>query len=364
MDTQSNRERVSSLLRDELAHITRFNRSDRQWQVPFFAALASGLPLLIGAYVKSMPAGLTASLGGLVFLYLPMTALRHRMNWLAMCSFGMCTCYALGLLGHLFPATMTTLIVLITVVVALMCRLHSVPPPASLFFVMVAAIGSNSRIDRSMLPMQLTLFAAGCVSAVSIAFIFSVINIKKYQSQSLKPKTTSDLERAVIDSALMGSFVGLSIAIAQVLKLDRPYWVPISCVAIIQGASLRAAWVKQFHRVVGTGLGLLLAWALLSVSQDRWLIASMVVLLTFIVESLVVRHYGLAVVFITPLTLFLAESASPDVVDISALMNSRFVDTLLGSVIGVAGAACIHSPSLRKRLSAMLSHIKRHPFTR
>ena len=42
--------------------------SDRPWQMPFAAALASGLPLLVGAAFGRVDYGLVSSLGGLVFL--------------------------------------------------------------------------------------------------------------------------------------------------------------------------------------------------------------------------------------------------------------------------------------------------------
>ena len=47
--------------------------------MPFAAALASGLPLLAGAYFGNIAGGLAGSLGGLVFLYLPATSMHHRM---------------------------------------------------------------------------------------------------------------------------------------------------------------------------------------------------------------------------------------------------------------------------------------------
>ncbi len=109
---------------------------------------------------------------------------------------------------------------------------------------------------------------------------------------------------------MIGAFVGLSLAIAQALQLDRPYWVPVSCLAVIQGVSLRAVWNRQLQRVLGTAIGMLLAWSLLSLPLDPWRIALLVILLVFVIESLVVRHYGLAVIFITPLTILLAEAAT------------------------------------------------------
>ena len=79
--------RLKALLLSELAELVRINPSDRPWQMPFAAALATGLPLLVGAYFDHMEYGLISSLGGLTFLYLPNTPLYHRMVSLMACGF-------------------------------------------------------------------------------------------------------------------------------------------------------------------------------------------------------------------------------------------------------------------------------------
>jgi hypothetical protein len=50
------------------------------------AALASGLPLMVGAWSGHLEYGLISSIGGLTFLYLPNTPLSHRMVWLGRCA--------------------------------------------------------------------------------------------------------------------------------------------------------------------------------------------------------------------------------------------------------------------------------------
>jgi len=92
--------RFQAFLRTELGHLTTVHASDRPWQMPLAAALASGLPLMVGAWFNRLDYGLASSLGGLVFLYVPRTALHHRMVTLMACAFGMSACYALGLMSH------------------------------------------------------------------------------------------------------------------------------------------------------------------------------------------------------------------------------------------------------------------------
>lgn len=64
-----------AMLREEWRQLATIHPSDRPWQMPFAAALASGLPLLVGAWFGHMDYGLVSSLGGLVFLYTPNTPL-------------------------------------------------------------------------------------------------------------------------------------------------------------------------------------------------------------------------------------------------------------------------------------------------
>ncbi len=66
---------MRQFLFDEWRALASLNRSDRPWEMPAAAALASGLPIFIGAAFGELGLGLAASLGGLVFLHLPATRL-------------------------------------------------------------------------------------------------------------------------------------------------------------------------------------------------------------------------------------------------------------------------------------------------
>jgi uncharacterized membrane protein YccC len=146
---------------------------------------------------------------------------------------------------------------------------------------------------------------------------------------------------------VIGVFVGISLALAQTLHLQKAYWVPVSCLAVIQGASLRAIWTRQLQRIAGTALGLLLFLAIAGIELPPWGIACALTALTFVIETLVVRHYGLAVVFITPLTILLAEAARLGQGAPQGIMQARLVDTIIGAVVGLVGGACLHSERFR-----------------
>jgi uncharacterized membrane protein YccC len=105
---------------------------------------------------------------------------------------------------------------------------------------------------------------------------------------------------------------------------------------------------RKLHRILGTAVGLVLAWLLFSLPPDPWLLATLVILLNFAIETLVTRNYGLAVVFITPLTVLLAgmlQHGAPS----EQLVLARMVDILLGSLCGLLGGSLLQwLPSPRR----------------
>ena len=130
--TQTSRwQRLGLLLRDEWRQLTTVRPSDRPWQMPFAAALATGLPLLVGAWFDRMDYGLVSSLGGLVFLYMPETPLHHRMVSLMACAFGMTACYALGVMSHLVPPLMMGVLTFTAILVTMVCRFYREGIPVS-----------------------------------------------------------------------------------------------------------------------------------------------------------------------------------------------------------------------------------------
>ncbi|NFV81071.1 FUSC family protein [Magnetospirillum aberrantis SpK] len=338
----------------EIGALARVNVSDRLWQMPVAAALASGLPLLVGAWFDHLDYGLVSSLAGLVFLYMPPTPLSHRMVFLMACAFAMTACYTLGVISHFVPILMMPTLIFIAVLAAMLCRFYGVGMPGSLFFIMVASIGAYSPIGILEVPLMVGLFSMGTLLAGLIGFFYSLHALSLRPAQPVPERPPVNFESMVLEPVVFGTFVGLSLAAAQVLQLEKAYWVPVSCLAVIQGTSLRAVWTKKVHRILGTSVGLMVAWGLLSLPLDKWTIALVMMALSFIIETAVVRHYAVAVVFITPLTILLAEAATLGHGPTAELVQARFFDTVLGCTIGLAGGFCLHDPRLRGPLRAVL----------
>lgn len=348
---------LKRLIRAEFGHLTTINPSDRTWQMPFAAALASGLPLLVGAYFDHLEFGLVSSLGGLVFLYLPNTPRYHRMVSLMACAFAMNACYTLGVMSHFFPVLMMPVLVFISILVTMLCRFYAVGIPGSLFFIMAASIGAYSPHEVLDVPLVVGLLSMGSLLACLIAFFYSVYTLRSRAPSPVSPLPPATFDFVVFDSVVIGVFVGISLLLAQILHLERAYWVPVSCLAVIQGASLRAIWNKQMQRVIGTGIGLLVAWCLLLLPLEKWSISLTMMVLAFIIETAVVRQYAFAAIFITPMTILLAEAATLGHGSAATMIQARFFDTVLGCLVGFSGGICLHSPRFRELLAPRMRRL-------
>src|SRR5690606_382621 len=105
---------------------------------------------------------------------------------------------------------------------------------------------------------------------------------------------------------------------------------------------------RNVHRIAGTAIGMLLAWGIFSLSPNIWELAILITVLSFVIELLIVRNYGLAVIFITPLTLIYADAAT-ETDNTAQLMMTRLFDIILGSTIGYLGGWVMHHPKLARR---------------
>ena len=348
---------IKSIVAREWRELVTINPSDRPWQMPLAAALSTGGPMLVAATMGRIADGVVMSLGGLVFLYLPATPLHHRMVTLMACGFGMIACFAIGALSQLVPAAIVPLMTICAILVTMVCRYYRVAAPGSLFFIMTAAIAAYAPGTVEDAPFRIGLIALGCMNAALVAFVYSLHILRRRPAAPIPPIERPTFDYVLLDSVVIGLLVGLSLALAQAFALEKAYWVPVSCLAVVQGLSLRASWNRQVHRILGTTLGLGVTWALLLVLRDGWAIAIAIILLSFLIETAVVRHYGFAAIFITPLTILIAEAPTLSGGSDPGLIQARFIDTMLGALIGFVVAMALHSPSFRSRASALLRRL-------
>lgn len=340
------------LLKQESKNLFQLKHSDRLWHIPFMAMFAIGVPLLVGWYFDNLQAGLLACLAGLVILYLPSNLpTPQRMFIMLVCSFGFMFSYVVGVIFSFNFIVSALVFGLFATAVHWISLYFSMPPPGSFFFIMIASMASNTPFDFDTIATRIGYFVLGTIFACTLALIYSFIVGRKYTSKTpvriIIPVPIKTQVDYFIRSLIVGAFMCLSLLIGNLLNFNNPYWIPISCLAIMQGISLYHVWQRALHRIAGTFIGIGLCWVLISISQDPLYLCICIMLLQFIIEIFISRNYALAVIFITALTVLLAEAGSSLIHSPNELIQGRLTDIVIGSLLGGIGGWLLHHEYLR-----------------
>lgn len=340
---------VKRVIDGELAHLLTINKSRRPWHLPIMAAIAISFPVFTGAYFDALSAGVKASLGAMVILNLPLVgALPYRLVTMMAWGFAMSLCFALGLIAQQIPMMRLPVFMGVAFGIVVLGRYYKQPPPAGLFIMMSLAIALFIPLPLSQLLPATGMVMLGSGFAVVVGLLYSLFLLA---TRPVLPTPICQYEPDTIsESIIVTGFVSLALMIAILLNMPNPYWAAVSCFIIIQGIHLRTIWIKQLHRMLGTLIGIGLASVMLSWNLSMWGVATALLLMILSIESLIDRHYGSAVVFITPLTIFIAEYGSglplaPEVY--GEVIRARLLDTALGCLVGLSGGVVMHSTPLR-----------------
>ncbi|WP_231514805.1 FUSC family protein [Oceanobacillus salinisoli] len=165
-----------------------------------------------------------------------------------------------------------------------------------------------------------------------------------------------DKNSIIFITALRFCFVTIIAAIiAFEFNLARSYWVPLSCVAVMSGATIVATYHRAIQRGIGTLAGIIIASVILATNPSGYLIAFFILLLTFITELFIVKNYGLAALFFTPNALLMAESTTQGSFSFTYFASARIIDVVIGSAIGLIGVWMIGRKSASSRLPHIIS---------
>ncbi|MFC7393608.1 FUSC family protein [Scopulibacillus cellulosilyticus] len=206
---------------------------------------------------------------------------------------------------------------------------------------------------------------AELLSAAAIAegkYSEDKLGIQFYRRRSLRSvfQSAFDMSSLVLPSAFRNAIVVvIATLIAHVIGSERPYWVPISCAAVLEGMTFIGIFHRTLQRSIGTMVGIIIGALILTLEPQDFTVALLVMLLQFGVELYIPRNYGAAVTMITPLALLIAEAGQSSLTT-QSLIADRLFDILLGSVIGFIGGILLWRRAASLRLPAVIGHTIRY----
>lgn len=337
-----------------------FNKTTRKWHLPVVAGLAVGIPLLFGWYFNNMEAGKIASLAGLSILYIQSDQLAERMIILMACCFGFMACYGVGLFFSFNPYVAPFALGLLSFAVHFsLHRLELTKPPGNFFFIILAATAICAPFELESIPTKIGYLALGSIFTCGIALVYSLLTLEKNKINSTPANQLKDKHTNIVESIILGTFIFISLALALSLDLDNPYWMPISCLAVMQGSSSQHTSGRGLQRILGTIIGLGLTWLITLANPTPFVIVVCIILLQVIIEFLIVRNYFITVIFITAMTIFLTDTNIHLSPDGNQVFLARLFDILIGSVIGIIGGWVLYHEKVHYYTKMQLEKIDR-----
>lgn len=217
-------------------------------------------------------------------------------------------------------------------------------------------IPAPAKRSPARLRVKKELESARAIAKNETAFSDRTIRLER---QSAKDILKSALNRRsiVVPIALrMGIAITAATFVAVLLGQDRPYWVPLTCAAVLNGATPANIFHRTIQRAVGTSIGIFLGAALLSVQPNPYTLTIFIMVLQYFIQFAIIRNYGFGVTFITPLALLMAESGMSGQSG-AELIEARLFDTLIGCVIGLVAGLVLWNRASSTRLPLALSEL-------
>ncbi|MET0446988.1 MAG: FUSC family protein, partial [Aeromicrobium sp.] len=184
----------------------------------------------------------------------------------------------------------------------------------------------------------LAIAAGLCITTSAFGIAVSTIGTSGSPSVADRPPLRLHLQDPRTRLLLLRFLVAPAVAgaIATGAGIGHPYWGMVAAVSVLTAPSVRHIASRGTLRAVGTVAGLGVTAAILALDPGPAAIVAVIIVAQVAAELFVMRNYGVAAVFITPLALLMGQLVHP--VPTGELLAERGLETLIGITVGVTVA--------------------------
>ncbi|QZE27396.1 FUSC family protein [Brevibacterium casei] len=204
-------------------------------------------------------------------------------------------------------------------------------------FYAIFALGACASVEPLAPPwVSIGISVLAAAFAIAIGFLgwFRTRTWRPGSRRAITPLRSPHAPRMVRHAATYAVAVASAGILGTLIGLDHAYWAMASAAVPLAAAELPGRISRGVHRVLGTFSGLILTALILWPDPSPVWLAIPVILLQFPTEYLMMRNYGFALTFFTPMILLMTQLAHP--IPRSTLIIDRGIETLLGAVVGIA----------------------------
>jgi len=318
--------------------------SDNDHHPAIRCAIGVGIPLLTLLAIGRTDLVIFGVLGALTSVYgrgLP-HAPRLAQQWRA--GLLLLSCVTAGLVVtrlDLAPQVIVGCAAVVAALGLLAGRFARLKPDGSLLYVFAfAAIAFLSPAP----PFWAALLTAAASAAFSVLVGISARLLPGHKQPwvavPIAPLSARERRSAYVEAALHVVTVALSGLASVWLGFGHTYWAMLVATAALVGATAARRVTRGMHRILGAFFGLIITGALLSLHLPAWATVLVIIVLQFLTEYFVTRHYALAQTFVTPMALLMTEVAMPG--NPWSLIFVRGIETVIGAGIGMALVIFLH----------------------
>jgi len=310
------------------------------------ATLAMVIPLIVLVVAGRIDWAVYATFGGMTALFGRGEPYRLRARSVSIAAVGMLVSIGFGTLMAAVSAPLPLLtlgLVLVIVFGVLLIASTGLFPGTPLFFVFAYTVCAQVPTEPGQVWPRLLVGAAGAAFAWLVTMSGALLRLAAptdgtglFKPLPRKPVLYPAAYRDRLVWLSIGQMVvGVLVAggLAELVGIGHPYWAVVSVVAVLPPPGARHSTSRAFHRIFGTVAGVLLTALILLPGPPVWVLILTIAVGQFGAEILIGRHYGAALLFITPLALTVSHLASPAAV--SGLLVDRVVETALGGVVAL-----------------------------
>ena len=220
--------------------------------------------------------------------------------------------------------------------------------PAGPFTYIFAFTATSAAPFAGTLPEAFSAAGSGALLAVLLG-VAGRLHARRHTPAWRPARVPPDWRRILVHSGRYTVAVAAAGSVSAALGLGHGYWAMLAACAPLAAADAASGPKRAAHFILGTYAGVLLSFVLLQVPWTAVQLAVLLAVLQFSGEVYAVRHYGMAMVFLTPVALLMTGFTHRS--DAWALTMDRALETTIGALVAVAVIAA--TTQRRRRLAAI-----------
>ncbi|MFI5664276.1 carboxypeptidase regulatory-like domain-containing protein [Streptomyces sp. NPDC051684] len=218
----------------------------------------------------------------------------------------------------------------------LLAKRHGWAPAPSVFLVFAAGATSSMPVTAADLLPALCVTAGSAALGVAVGQLGRLLPADPRERGGRTPTTYRSLLRGPgAFRELAGYTAGpfLATLLASWAGFGHPSWAGVAATIPLAGASAAARTARGALRFTGTLAGIVVTYLVLDGNPSAWVLWAVSVAAMLLAELFIARHYGIAVIGITPTALLTSYLAAPQ--PLRPMLTDRVVETAVGVLVSL-----------------------------